>query len=299
MIQPDGSRLSSQGAYENAGPVSAGRSTFPQSIPDAAFETVSSIAYNSFALNLDHTKKSMVYRRLAPHVKSLGMTNFEEYIALLEREETERDKLMSILTTNLTSFFRENHHFDMLRQDYLPALAKRAKDRGRVRLWSAACSSGQEPYSMAMTVLDTLPDAASMDLRILATDIDRNIINAARRGIYSAEKVADLPSALTQKYFRKISEPEESYEILHPVKALISFGQLNLVADWPFSGVFDVIFCRNVAIYFDQTTQQKLWQRLAERTKPGALLCIGHSERIAGPASKAFKSLGKTAYVRC
>lgn len=269
-----------------------------QTLPEPVFDLVCKLAYDGFALKLDETKKSMVYRRLAPRVKELGLTCFEDYADLLLKDETERDGLMTMLTTNLTSFFRERHHFDLLQERFLPALIARARNKGRVRIWSAACSSGQEPYSLAMLILDACPEAASLDLRILATDIDNRILQTAKDGVYSQDHVSGVSPDLLKKYFDTNSKGGRTYRVKQSLKSLVSFGQLNLAKDWPFHGSFDVVFCRNVAIYFDGETQSTLWQRLSKQISHEGLLCIGHSERISSTASKSFAPLGKTAYQR-
>lgn len=259
------------------------------------FSTICQIVYDDFALNLDDTKKSMVYRRLSPRLKALGVTDFRDYADLLQTDTAERRGLMSLLTTNLTSFFRERHHFEFLEADWLPELIKRARSGGRVRLWSAACSTGQEPYSMAMSILEACPEAASLNIKILGTDVDSSVVKIAKKGTYDEDKVDGIPPALRAKYFTRSNDCLQASDSL---RSLISFGQLNLIGDWPFSGVFDVIFCRNVAIYFDAKTQERLWEKLTGQMPKGSLLCIGHSERIAGAAADTVKSLGKTAYER-
>lgn len=273
---------------------------FTRDIPfsDADFRAIAELAQDRFGLSLAESKKPLVYSRLSRRLKSRQINSFTDYLVLLNKrdEEQERLELISALTTNVTSFFREKHHFDTLRDALAGDLGKRARAGGRVRLWSAGCSSGQEPYSIAMTVLEALPEAARLDLRILATDIDPKIVEKARAGDYPAEEVSGIPANLRGKWLSASTGNEARYSVAADVKALITFNELNLVNSWPIKGPFDVIFCRNVAIYFGQQTQQTLWQRFTTMLSPAGLLFIGHSERITGPALKSVEGIGITSY---
>ncbi|WP_421906630.1 CheR family methyltransferase [Mameliella sp.] len=269
---------------------------FTRDIPfsDADFRAIARLAQERFGLSLAESKKPLVYSRLSRRLKSRQVGNFTDYLALLERseEEAERLELISALTTNVTSFFREKHHFDALAE----GLAQRLTAGQRVRIWSAGCSSGQEPYSIAMTVLDTVPEAARADLRILATDIDPKIVRKARDGVYSAEDVAGIPAPMRGKWTKATNATGKTYGVTRALKDLITFNELNLMVDWPFRGPFDAIFCRNVAIYFDQETQRRLWQRFSAMLNPDGLLFIGHSERVTGPALQTLTAFGITSY---
>ncbi|WP_305971074.1 MULTISPECIES: protein-glutamate O-methyltransferase CheR [unclassified Mameliella] len=269
---------------------------FTRDIPfsDADFRAIARLAQERFGLSLAESKKPLVYSRLSRRLKSRQVGNFTDYLALLERseEEAERLELISALTTNVTSFFREKHHFDALAE----GLAQRVTAGQRVRIWSAGCSSGQEPYSIAMTVLDTVPEAARADLRILATDIDPKIVRKARDGVYSAEDVAGIPAPMRGKWTKATNATGKTYGVTRALKDLITFNELNLMVDWPFRGPFDAIFCRNVAIYFDQETQRRLWQRFSAMLNPDGLLFIGHSERVTGPALQTLTAFGITSY---
>lgn len=260
------------------------------------FERISAHAKAGFALNLDYSKRQMVSRRLAARVREVGLADFSQYADYLDKNAAERASLTSTLTTNTTHFFREGHHFDMMMEKWLPDLIVRARAGGRVRIWSAASSNGQEPYSIAMTVLNACPEAANLDIHILATDIDQTALDRAKLGRYTKEEIADIPGNLQKLYF---AESGGAYTVRDAVKNIVSFGRLNLPADWPFSGSFDIIFCRNVAIYFDSDTQKTLWSRMSQILNPGGLLCIGHSERIVKPTLISLTSLGNTAYHKC
>ncbi|MNS68887.1 Chemotaxis protein methyltransferase [compost metagenome] len=227
----------------------------------------------------------------------LGLRSFRDYCALIEGVEgvDERQAMTAALTTNVTRFYREPHHFDHLRDQVMPELAARARAGGRVRLWSAACSNGQEPYSMALTVLDVLPEAADLDVRILATDIDPNMVAEGAAGVYSEELLSPVPAS-GRKHFEPVAGRPGQFSADATLRRLVSFRELNLIGDWPMRGKFDVIFCRNVVIYFDDATQEMVWGRFTPIMNPGATLYIGHSERVSGPATAQLQTCGLTAY---
>lgn len=271
-----------------------------QDVPfsDSDFQALAALARREFGLSLAQSKKPLVYSRLSRRLKARHITGFPEYLQLLDKREesSERLELISALTTNVTSFFREDHHFQMLRNNCLPACAERSRNGKRVRIWSAGCSSGQEPYCIAMSVLDTIPEAHRQNIKILATDIDPQIIAKAKAGRYPAEDAASIPESYRKKWVTLESDGKSEIAMSNDLARLITFAELNLVAPWPFQGPFDAIFCRNVAIYFDQETQQKLWQRFCDLLVPGGYLFIGHSERVTGPASDLLKGVGITSY---
>lgn len=261
------------------------------------FNVIAQFAHKQFGLNLTPSKKDMVYSRLIKRLRKLGLQDFASYLVLLDSAAGKREhvELLSALTTNVTQFFREKHHFDFLEQNILPGLIAKARAGKRVRLWSAGCSAGQEPYSMALCVLGQCPEAAKLDLKILASDIDPRIISTAKAASYPREETSALPEVF-RKYALTSPETPKTFSISADVRQLISFAELNLIADWPFSGPFDAIFCRNVAIYFDADTQSNLWNRFATILPPDGHLFIGHSERLTGDASKIMKSVGVTVY---
>jgi chemotaxis protein methyltransferase CheR len=262
---------------------------------EADFRRIAAFAHEDAGIALPTAKATLVYSRLAKRLRALGLSTFKDYCALVAGTDglDERQKMLAALTTNVTRFFREPHHFDHLRERVLPKLTASAKRGGRVRLWSAACSSGQEPYSMAMTLLAAMPDAAQYDIRILATDIDPNVVRDARMGVY-AEHLMEGVSADHRRRFTTATP--SGVRMNDELRALIAFQELNLIGDWPMKGKFDVIFCRNVAIYFDDDTQARLWDRFADKLTAGATLYIGHSERVAGPAANALSPDGITTY---
>jgi len=260
---------------------------------------IAAMIYADAGIYLNETKASLVYSRLSKHIRQLGLKGFRDYCALVSSPAgaAARREMLSHLTTNFTRFFRENHHFDHMRADVLPELLARARSGGRVRIWSAACSDGQEPYSIALTVLSMMPNIADYDFRILATDIDPKILAIARAGAYDATALETVSPAMRKQFFRESeSGGRQKWQIDDRVKRLITFNELNLMAQWPFKGPFDVIFCRNVVIYFDEPTQMKIWSRFAGMLGDNGHLYIGHSERVSGEAKNQFDNIGITTY---
>ena len=261
------------------------------------FREIAAMLYADAGIFLQESKATLVYSRLIKRLRKLGLDSFQDYIQLVASPAgaAERLEMLSALTTNVTRFFREPHHFDHLRNHALPPLLDAARRKGRVRIWSAACSTGQEPYSIALTLLGLDPNAAGLDIKILATDIDPRVVDEARRGVYSEATLADIPQDLRKRYFTP-AEGRGEWEVAEDMRRLISFRTLNLNADWPMPGRFGIIFCRNVVIYFDEPTQQTVWSRFAAKLEPNGWLYIGHSERVTGPATARFVSEGVTAY---
>jgi chemotaxis protein methyltransferase CheR len=196
----------------------------------------------------------------------------------------------------VTRFFREGHHFDQLRNAILPGLVAKAKSGGRVRIWSAGCSSGEEPFSIAMEVVAAFPGVDAANVRILATDIDRNVLDMGRAARYRIGAEDRAASPLISKSMVPVPEQKDLFEVAPKVRALVQFAELNLQQPWPMQGKFDVIFCRNVVIYFSTETQQTLWPRFADSLAPGGHLMIGHSERVTGKAVSRLRSCGVTQY---
>jgi chemotaxis protein methyltransferase CheR len=184
-----------------------------------------------------------------------------------------------------------------LKSEVLPGLINRARNGGRVRIWSAACSDGQEPYSIALTVLSLMPNVADYDFKILATDIDPKILALARAGCYDETALETVSPAMRKQWFREVEvQGRQKFQVDDRVKKLITFNELNLMSQWPFKGSFDVIFCRNVVIYFDEPTQMRIWSRFAGLLPEGGHLYIGHSERVSGEAKNVFDNIGITTY---
>lgn len=264
---------------------------------DRDFQMISAFANERYGLFLQPSKKALVHSRLAKRLRARNLGSFADYCALLNKPEgdDERPHLLSALTTNVTHFFREVHHFDDLRDRIVPLLVAKAKCGQSVRLWSSACSSGQEAYSIAAALVAGDPKIHQYDIKILATDIDPQVLEPARAGVYSIDQVKAAPETWRKTLSRSLTTGKEV--MVDPaLKSLISFGELNLIADWPMQRKFDVIFCRNAAIYFDKQTQARLWQRFADNLVDGGHLMIGHSERLSGQAQDVLKNVGITTY---
>jgi len=268
---------------------------------DADFKAISEIAYKEAGLVFLPEKAPLVQSRINRRLRQLKVNSFSDYTAFVNSEQglAERKVMISSLTTNVSNFFRESHHFDILKEQVLPNLMSRARAGGRVRIWSAGCSTGQEPYSIAMTMLDVAPDVAKFDVKILATDIDPNVIFTAKCGYYDERALDDIDGNLQEKYTEVVKNGRKTgFQIKECVQKLISFRELNLLSQWPISGTFDVIFCRNVVIYFDEVTQLSLWPRFEAVTAPGGWLFVGHSERLSDRLETEFITSGPTAYQR-
>jgi chemotaxis protein methyltransferase CheR len=270
---------------------------FTMSIDD--FRQIAGMIHRDAGIYLQEAKATLVYARLAKRLRALGLTNFRDYCELVAGAagQDERLEMLAALTTNVTRFFREPHHFEHLKTRVLPPLLSQADGGGRVRIWSAACSSGQEPYSIALTILSLAPDAGSRDIKVLATDIDPHVIEAGRRGVYAEALIADVPAEMRKRYFEPArGEGQGQWRACGALRNLVSFRQLNLIEDWPMRGAFHAIFCRNVVIYFDEPTQQRLWSNFIPKLEPEGRLYIGHSERVTGPAASRLSSEGISTY---
>jgi len=265
-------------------------------------EAVAALLFQEAGIRLETSKANMVYSRLSKRLRILGLESFREYLALLsdKSQVVERQHMVEALTTNVTRFFREHHHFDHMRATALPDLLASAKRGGRVRLWSAGCSSGEEAYSIALTLLSVMPEVGSLDVKILATDIDTGVLDKAKRGIYSKSNLEDVPDTVKKKCFSPAPGNDgNSLQIMRDAQKLISFRKLNLFNQWPMQGMFDIIFCRNVTIYFDEPSKSELWTRFANALSPTGFMYIGHSERVTGPTMDAMRTVGTTTYQHC
>jgi chemotaxis protein methyltransferase CheR len=256
------------------------------------FERVRVLIYQRAGISLAASKQEMVYSRLARRLRATGIVSFSRYLDDLEAGKLgeEWESFTNALTTNLTSFFREAHHF--------PLLAEHVKARrdGPITIWCSASSTGEEPYSIAMTLCEAF-NTLTPPAHIIATDIDTNVLAAAARGVYSIERLEKMAPERSKRFFlRGKGEQQGMVRVRPELSQLVTFKQLNLLADsWPVSGPFDVIFCRNVMIYFDKATQRKILARFVPLMKPDALLFAGHSENFLY-VSDALKLRGKTVY---
>jgi chemotaxis protein methyltransferase CheR len=263
------------------------------------FEALRKLVKEITGINLSDQKRELVYGRLARRLRALHLRTFAEYRDLLASDGgREIAELCNAITTNLTSFFRESHHFDYLREQVLQPLATKRAGQRRVRIWSAGCSTGEEAYSLAMTVIESFPELRTWDVKILATDLDSDVLAKAQRGVYAADRLRSIGAQRLSRFFvEKRGREGPSYEVSAELSALITFKQLNLMHPLPMKGPLDAIFCRNVVIYFDKDTQRELFSRVATLQRPGDLLFLGHSESLF-KVSESYTPIGKTVYRR-
>ncbi|MCE5341946.1 MAG: protein-glutamate O-methyltransferase [Planctomycetaceae bacterium] len=266
------------------------------------FKQISQIVYDHCGINLHAGKKELVRARLAKRLRAGNFKTFPEYMEYVLSDKTgmEFSILIDSISTNLTSFFREDQHFKYMENVFLPAMfeRKKAQRNFKIRAWSAGCSSGEEPYTIAIVLNEALRGQGRWDTKILATDISTNILAMARKGMYSEERVAPVPAAQKQKYLVcHTTKGEKVYEVSHTLKDMIVFSYLNLMKDWPIKGPIDFIFCRNVMIYFDKPTQSVLINRYWDLLDSGGVLFTGHSESLTGIEHK-FKYVQPTIYMK-
>ena len=262
------------------------------------FAVIASSLYDEAGIHLPPTKATLVYSRIAKRLRALGLESFRDYCALIgaDSDGSERAAMVAALTTNVTRFYREPHHFAHLKSKVLPPLLRQARQGKRLRIWSAGCSSGPEPYSIALTILSLMPDARSFDIRILATDINPYVLETGRAGVYSSEDLTDVPADLRRSWTDDVASGSDRIRFDDAVRGLVSFRELNLMGTWPMRGPFQAIFCRNVVIYFDEETQMRIWSRMLPLLDTDGMLYIGHSERVIGPALTALSLDATTTY---
>jgi len=256
------------------------------------FDRVSKMIYDHAGISLSDSKQELVYSRLSRRLRATGLNTFAEYLALLEKnDEKEWEAFTNSLTTNLTSFFREPHHFPLLAEQL-----KTLRGKHPIVLWCSAASTGEEPYSMAMTVLDTLGNGAS-EVSIVATDLDTNVLTTARAGVYPEERIAKLAPELVKRHFQRGTGAQEGMvRVRQELRDMITFRQLNLLDNsWSVRSPVDAIFCRNVMIYFDKPTQLSILKKFVPLLRKDGLLYAGHSESFHN-ADEYFKLRGKTVY---
>jgi len=262
------------------------------------FNTIAQLLYRESGINLGPGKDSLVKSRLSKRLRSLGLSEFSEYLDHLKADRSGQEVRMFVesLTTHKTSFFREAAHFEFLRREVLP---KWISEKTKVRIWCAGCSSGEEPYSLAMMLREDYPGLDRNKVQILATDISSEIISKSREGRYSMDAVRDVPPALLKKYFRPIdADGVRRYEVTNPIRDLVAFARMNLMSQWPIKGLLQVIFCRNVMIYFDKRTQRALVERFVDLLDTGGYLFIGHSESLTG-VTEDLRYVQPAAYQKC
>lgn len=277
-------------------PTPAGREFL---LSERDFHFLSEFVGTHTGIKLSDGKRELVYGRLARRLRQLGLGSFTEYCDLLRRDDgDELMQLVNAITTNLTSFFRERHHFDYLGRTVVPALLKANAATRRLRIWSAGCSTGAEPYSLAITLREALGDLRGWDVRILASDIDTHVLQTAAAGVYNDKDVSELPPALLRRWFLRGKEANAGrVRAKDALREMIDFRRVNLIEPWTVPGPFDAVFCRNVVIYFDKPTQKQLFDRFADAIVPQGHLFIGHSESLF-KISDRFELIGQTIYRR-
>lgn len=261
------------------------------------FEHIRDLVGERTGIVLSDHKITMVYGRLSRRLRQLKLTAFSDYLRLLEDESGhELVEFTNALTTNLTSFFREPHHFEYLKNSAIPTIVKNRPQR-RLRVWSAGCSTGEEPYTIGITLQEAMENyIRNWDVKILATDLDTNVVQKGKDGVYEQERVNGIEDNRLRKWFRKGREEQAGkVSVSERIREMITFKQLNLLHEWPMKGPFDVIFCRNVVIYFGKDTQRMLFDRYADMLADDGYLFIGHSENLHKITDR-FQLIGKTIY---
>jgi chemotaxis protein methyltransferase CheR len=263
------------------------------------FNTLRQLVKEQTGIHLSEQKRELVYGRLSRRLRALGLDTFRDYIGMLSAgDSAELVEFCNAITTNLTSFFRESHHFDYIRDSFLaPRLADPHASR-KLRIWHAGCSTGEEPYSLAITLNECIQDLGRWDVRQLATDIDSDVLARASKGQYNGVRIRGISQERRGKFFRQVgADGQEQWQVSSQLRDMIVFKQLNLMHALPMKGPLDVIFCRNVVIYFEKDTQRDLFARMAQLQRPGDLLFLGHSESLF-KVSDAYTLIGKTIYRR-
>jgi chemotaxis protein methyltransferase CheR len=265
-------------------------------LAEAQLEKISKLVKSMSGISLHDGKKELVKARLGKRLRKLGMNSFDQYIDHVSHDSSgmELTAMLDAISTNLTSFFRESEHFDYIASEVFTKLV--ASGQRRLRIWSAGCSTGEEPYSIAITATEKIPDLDRWDARVLATDLSTNVLRQAMDACYASKKLESMAPQLRQKHFIiEQNGRERNYRVAEHIRRITTFAHLNLMGTWPMRGPFDVIFCRNVMIYFDKPTRDKLVRRYWDLLAPGGTLLIGHSESLTGIQHK-FKYVRPTIY---
>ncbi len=267
---------------------------------DSDYYRLSKLAHKHAGINFMEAKRELVYGRLQKRVRLHNMKSFKQYCDYLEADDSsdELKHFINAITTNVTSFFREIHHFEYLQNTIVPEILLENKNavKRTLRIWSAGCSSGKEPYSIAMVLRESIPDIDTWDAKILATDLDSDILSVAKQGVYPVDQLDGVSPERRKRWFKRgQAANENAVRIDATVRNLVHFRQLNLIGNWPMRGQFECVFYRNVAIYFSRESQIQIVDRIADHIKPGGYLVVGHSESLFG-VTRRFESIGHTIY---
>lgn len=272
-----------------------------QQLSDGLFQKFSDLVYEKTGIFLKPEKKELLNARLGKRLRATGIDSFKEYYGYVIHDKSgdELVHLIDCVSTNFTSFFRENSHFEILTSTVLPAFVKEGRGKNKdILLWSSASSSGEEPYTMAMVVDDFVCQHPGMRYRIMATDISTRVLAQAKRGVYTDERIAKVPKPFLKKYFQKgVGSSDGFVKVKEDLRRMVHFDHFNLMGDFPWREAIDVIFCRNVMIYFNRETQQELVSKFYQALTPGGYLFIGHSESISG-LKHSFTQIDATAYLK-
>lgn len=264
----------------------------------AEFDRIRELVRLHTGIALSDAKRQLVYGRLARRLRALRLENFSDYIKVLEEGGAEIQEFTNAVTTNLTSFFREPHHFEHLGKEVIPALVSNPMASRRLRIWCCAASTGEEPYSIAMVLREAQAQLVGWDVKLLATDLDSAVLAHGAAGFYAPERFQGMDPKRVARFFEKAAgEKNGQFRARDELRNLVTFKQLNLMNEWPMRGPFDAIFCRNVIIYFDKPTQRALFERMARLQRPGDLLFLGHSENLYR-VSDRYELVGRTIYRR-
>ena len=266
---------------------------------ESMFEQIRELVKHHTGIVLSDGKQDMVYGRLTRRLRALDLSEFDSYLTLIKREdEQELTHLVNAITTNLTSFFREERHFEYLKNTVFPSLVEKNAATQKIRIWSAGCSTGEEPYSIAMVVREFFEDYDGWDVKVVATDLDSNVIEKGKAGVYDIGRVDGLSLEYKKRWMKRGKGDQSNLvKMKSELQNLITFKQLNLLHGWPIKGPIDIIFCRNVVIYFDKETQRNLFDRYADVLSSDGHIFIGHSENMFNVCDR-FESLGNTIYQR-
>lgn len=264
---------------------------------DQDFKHIRQLVGEKTGIVLSDSKKELVYSRISRRLRDLGLVKFSDYRKMLsEGHAEELEQFTNAITTNLTSFFREKHHFEYLKNEFLPQLRSQKGGSRTLKVWSAGCSTGEEVYSICMTLREALSDIGQWNINILATDLDSDVLASAQAGVYDIERVESIDNTLLHKWFMKGKGSNEGkVRVSQELQNMVTFRQLNLMEKWPMKDRFDIIFCRNVLIYFDKETQGRLVNRYCDLLEDHGRLLVGHSENLLKVTDK-YSLLGKTIY---
>jgi len=272
----------------------------PSELAHAEFSRIAQLLQAEAGIELTAGKLPLVHSRLSSRLRILGIRSYGDYCNFIESSEGKHERLemLSVLTTNVTRFYREPHHFEYIATEMMPELLSAMRAGAPVRIWSAGCSTGEEPYTLALTFLNAVPDIARYDFKIQATDIDPAVLRTAEKGVYPAHSIAQVPEAQKTRFFSCFDQRRDIWEVGPEVRSLVSFDRLNLIGNWSFSRPFDIIMCRNVVIYFAAETKTLVWSRFLKNVRPGGLLITGHSERLSPDALALTNTVHTTTYRR-